>query len=72
VSDFDALHSRKYDERAQLYAIDRLRGDGQNLRPLLLSLRKVGLAQLLLRSVDGRRNSFFTAKRMNAATNMSC
>jgi bifunctional non-homologous end joining protein LigD len=47
VSDFDALHSRKHDERAQLDAFDMLVGDGADLRGLPLTLRKRNLAGLL-------------------------
>jgi bifunctional non-homologous end joining protein LigD len=53
VSDFDALASRQHDKRAQFYAFDMLAGDGENLRPLALSLRKANLARLLKRRVDG-------------------
>jgi bifunctional non-homologous end joining protein LigD len=53
VSDFDALSSRKYDKRAQLYAFDLLAGDDKDLRGLPLSIRKVGLTQLLSDPVDG-------------------
>jgi bifunctional non-homologous end joining protein LigD len=52
-SDFDALASRKHDKRAMLYAFDLLAGEGEDLRQLPLGLRKVGLAQLLAREVDG-------------------
>jgi bifunctional non-homologous end joining protein LigD len=52
-SDFDALSSRRHDKRAQLYAFDLLAGDGKDVRPLPLSLRKAGLAQLLSDPVDG-------------------
>jgi bifunctional non-homologous end joining protein LigD len=53
VSDFDALASRKHDKRAQFYAFDLLAGEGKDLRELPLSVRKVGLAQLLSEPVDG-------------------
>jgi bifunctional non-homologous end joining protein LigD len=53
VSDFDALHSGKYQERAQLYAFDMLTGDEGDYRRLPLSLRKEKLARLLKHSVDG-------------------
>jgi bifunctional non-homologous end joining protein LigD len=53
ISDFDALHSRKHDKRAMLYAFDLLAGDGEDLCGLPLSLRKAGLAQLLSNPVDG-------------------
>jgi bifunctional non-homologous end joining protein LigD len=44
VSDFDALHSRRHDKRAMLYAFDLLAGDGDDLRRLPLALRKAYLA----------------------------
>jgi bifunctional non-homologous end joining protein LigD len=53
VSDFDALSSRKHDKRAMLYAFDLLAGYGEDYRGMALTLRKVGLAQLLSREVDG-------------------
>ena len=40
IPDFNALHSRKHDEEVQLYAFDILALDGEDLRPLPLSLRK--------------------------------
>jgi bifunctional non-homologous end joining protein LigD len=49
VSDFDGLHSRKYDGEVQLYAFDCLALDGDDLRKLPLSLRKTNLARLLAR-----------------------
>jgi bifunctional non-homologous end joining protein LigD len=53
VPDFNALHSRKHDEEVQLYAFDLLTLDGEDLRPLPLSLRKTNLARLLARQPDG-------------------
>jgi bifunctional non-homologous end joining protein LigD len=53
VADFNALHSRKHDEEVQLYAFDILTLDGEDLRPLPLSLRKTNLARLLARRPDG-------------------
>jgi bifunctional non-homologous end joining protein LigD len=50
ISDFDALHSGKHGERAQLYAFDMLAGDG-DFRPLSLLQRKANLARLLKRRV---------------------
>ncbi|RXH05188.1 RNA ligase family protein [Bradyrhizobium vignae] len=43
VSDFDALHSRKYDDEVQLYAFDCLALDGDDLRrlPLTMTRRKL-------------------------------
>jgi bifunctional non-homologous end joining protein LigD len=34
IPDFNALHSRKHDEEAQLYAFDIMALDGEDLRPL--------------------------------------
>jgi bifunctional non-homologous end joining protein LigD len=53
VADFNALHSRKQDEEVQLYAFDVLAIDGEDLRALLLSLRKTNLVRLLARRPDG-------------------
>jgi bifunctional non-homologous end joining protein LigD len=53
VPDFNALHARKHDEEVQLYAFDILTLDGEDLRPLPLSLRKTNLARLLARRPDG-------------------
>jgi ATP-dependent DNA ligase len=47
VSDFDALHSRNHDKRAQLYAFDIFAGDAEDLRSLPLSLRKASLVGVL-------------------------
>jgi bifunctional non-homologous end joining protein LigD len=53
VSNFDALHSREHDKRAQLYAFDMLAAGGEDFRPTALVWRKARLAQLLARPVDG-------------------
>jgi ATP-dependent DNA ligase len=53
VSDFDALHSGKYNDEVQLYAFDILALDGDDLRPLPLSMRKAHLERLLARRPDG-------------------
>ena len=53
IPDFNALHSRRHDEEAQLYAFDIMALDGEDLRPLPLSLRKTNLARLLARRPDG-------------------
>ena len=53
TSDFDGLHSGKYDEEAQLYAFDILALDGDDLRKLPLPLRKQKLARLLKRLRTG-------------------
>jgi ATP-dependent DNA ligase len=52
-SDFNGLHSRKYDDEVQFYAFDILASDGDDLRKLPLSMRKSNLARLLARRVDG-------------------
>jgi bifunctional non-homologous end joining protein LigD len=52
-SDFEGLHSRKYDDEVQLYAFDALALDGEDLRGLPLHLRKNNLARLLARRPDG-------------------
>jgi bifunctional non-homologous end joining protein LigD len=53
VPDFNALHSGRYDDEAQLYAFDCLVLDGDDLRELPLSMRKTNLARLLARRPDG-------------------
>ena len=53
ISDFAALYSRKHDEEVQFYAFDMLAGEGDDMRPLPLSIRKANLARLLARRSDG-------------------
>lgn len=53
ASDFNALHSRRQDAEAQLYAFDILALDGEDLRPLPLAMRKANLARLLRGRPDG-------------------
>ncbi|MBR0855684.1 RNA ligase family protein [Bradyrhizobium liaoningense] len=53
VSDFNALHSRKYDDEVQLYAFDILALGGEDLRQLPLTMRKANLARLLRGRPDG-------------------
>jgi bifunctional non-homologous end joining protein LigD len=58
IPDFNALHSRQHDDEVQLYevqlyAFDILTLDGEDLRPLPLSLRKTNLARLIARRPDG-------------------
>jgi ATP-dependent DNA ligase len=48
--DFDALHERKHDKRAQFYAFDMLAGGGEDVRPQALALRKANFARLLKRT----------------------
>ena len=52
-SDFNGLHSRKHDQEVEFYTFDVLVSDGEDLRRLLLSMRKTSLARLLARRVDG-------------------
>jgi bifunctional non-homologous end joining protein LigD len=53
ISDFNALHSGKHNNEVQLYAFDILAFDGDDLRPLPLSMRKAHLERLLARRPDG-------------------
>jgi hypothetical protein len=53
VSDFDGLHSRKFDPEVQFYAFDTLMLEGEDLRQLPLSMRKTDLARLLARRPEG-------------------
>ena len=53
ISDFDGLHSRRFDMEVQLYAFDALMLDGEDLRQLPLSMRKTNLARLLARRPEG-------------------
>jgi ATP-dependent DNA ligase len=52
-SDFNALHAGKHDDEVQLCAFDVLAMDGNDLRHLPLSLRKINLQWLLARWPDG-------------------
>jgi bifunctional non-homologous end joining protein LigD len=53
ISDFNGLHSRRYDDEVQLYAFDIMALDGEDLRKLPLTMRKTNLARLLARRPDG-------------------
>ena len=53
VSDSNALHSGKSNDEVQLYVFDILAMDGDDLRPLPLSIRKASLAKLLHRRPSG-------------------
>jgi len=57
VSDFDALHSNRHNEEAQLYAFDCLILEGEDLRDLPLLERKAKLDKLL----RGRPEGIFVA-----------
>src|SRR5215472_9326586 len=49
IADFNALQSRRHDDKVWLYAFDILTLDGEDLRGLPLSMRKSDLARLLAR-----------------------
>ncbi|MBW5438351.1 DNA ligase [Bradyrhizobium canariense] len=53
VSDFNALHSRRYDHEVQFCAFDILAEGGDDLRMLPLSMRKTNLERLLARRPEG-------------------
>ncbi|UPK35560.1 DNA ligase [Bradyrhizobium sp. 186] len=53
VSDFNALHSRKYDHEVQFCAFDILADGGDDVRMLPLSMRKANLERLLARRPEG-------------------
>ena len=53
ISDFDGLHSGKHNDEVRLYTFDILALDGDDLRPLPLSLRKAHLERLLAYRPDG-------------------
>jgi bifunctional non-homologous end joining protein LigD len=57
VSDFNALHSGRHNDEAQLYAFDCVALEGDDLRELPLFERKEKLAQLL----RGRPEGIFVA-----------
>ena len=52
-SDFNALHSGKYNDEVELLAFDILALDGDDLRGLPLSMRKANLQRLLAPRPDG-------------------
>ena len=58
-SDFNALHSGKYNGEVELLAFDILALDGDDLRGLPLSMRKANLQRLLARRPDGIFESDF-------------
>jgi ATP-dependent DNA ligase len=57
ISDFNALHSGRHNEEVQLCAFDVLAMDGDDLRPLPLSMRKANLARLLRGRPEGISSS---------------
>jgi ATP-dependent DNA ligase len=59
ISDFNALHSGRHNDEVQLYAFDILALNGDDLRPLPLSMRRAHLERLLARGPDGMFISSF-------------
>ena len=55
----NALHSDKHNDEVQLYAFDILALNGDDLRPLPLSMRRAHLERLLARGPDGMFISSF-------------
>ena len=53
ISDFNALHSGRYNTEVQLCAFDVLSIEGEDLRKLPLSMRKTNLERLLRGRPDG-------------------
>src|SRR6201996_1057392 len=53
ISDFNALHAGRNNVEVQLCAFDVLAMDGEDLRPLPLSMRKANLERLLRGRPDG-------------------
>ena len=53
ISDFNALHSGRYNTEVQLCAFDVLAIEGEDLRKLPLSMRKTNLERLLRGRPDG-------------------
>ena len=53
IADFNALHSRPYDEGVRLYGFDCLARKARTCAALPLSMRKTNLAQLLRGRPDG-------------------
>jgi bifunctional non-homologous end joining protein LigD len=53
VSDFEALYSGRHNDEVQLYALDVLALDGDDLRQLPLHRRKTSLERLLARRPEG-------------------
>jgi bifunctional non-homologous end joining protein LigD len=63
-SDFDGLHSRRHDDEVQFYAFDMLADGGDDVRRLPLHMRKLNLARLLTRRVDGIFSSDFEQREI--------
>jgi bifunctional non-homologous end joining protein LigD len=52
-SNFDDLHSGRFNDEVQFYAFDMLAGDGDDLREMPLSMRKANLQRLVARRPEG-------------------
>jgi len=63
ISDFNALHSGKYNDEVQLYAFDILALNGDDLRSLRLSMRKAHLERLLTPRPGRHLHQFIRAGR---------
>jgi ATP-dependent DNA ligase len=67
-SDFNALHSGRHKDEVEFIAFDLLALDGEDLRKLPLSLRKINLARLLAR----RRTAFSSPTSSEARSGRIC
>ena len=63
ISDFNALHSDKYNDEVQLNAFDILALNGDDLRSLRLSMRKAHLERLLTPRPGRHLHQFIRAGR---------
>src|SRR5215831_17460257 len=68
IADFNALQSRRHDDRAWLYAFDILTLDGEDLRGLPLSMRKPNLARLLEHFLGRSNREGFPRRRESDST----
>ena len=68
ISEFDGLHSGKYDNEVRLYAFDILALDGDDLRELPLSIRKQKLSRLLFRGLAASSITLALGKHLGAST----
>lgn len=68
ISDFNALHSNRHNEEAQLYAFDLVAIDGDDLRDVPLFERKARLGKLL----KGRREGISSRRTRRAKSGPGC
>jgi ATP-dependent DNA ligase len=68
ISDFDALHSNRHNDEAQLYAFDLVAIDNDDLRGMPLFARKAGLGKLLKGPPRGHLRRTVRAGRDRART----